>query len=307
MKFFGRTKTKKVIGNRKMASTLLIIDPQKDFHPGGTLAIDKADEDSERIASLIRNSTEKDGRGSTIERIFVTLDTHHKLHIGHPCFWVNVDGNHPEPFTLISSADVESGLWIPRGNLHIPDGMVDKDIFDGGFNIDGSFDLKKHCVQYTKSVEKSGHFKHCIWPEHCLLGSPGHNVVDVIRIALDDWVASTGRSVVWVCKGQNLLSENYSALSAEVPVSRATEFDNSLYQSLQLSNRLLICGQALSHCVNYTARDIVKKWPPAEMSKICILTNCASNVTGFESAGDNFLKDMKKSGVRLCLDSNAFD
>ena len=32
-------------------TTLLIIDPQNDFHPGGSLAIPTADEDAERIAA----------------------------------------------------------------------------------------------------------------------------------------------------------------------------------------------------------------------------------------------------------------
>lgn len=50
---------------------LLIIDPQNDFHPGGTLAIGTANEDSARIAAFI------DRHISTIDEIYVTLDSHH--------------------------------------------------------------------------------------------------------------------------------------------------------------------------------------------------------------------------------------
>ena len=50
---------------------LLIIDPQHDFHPGGSLAIPGADEDSARIAAFI------DRHISAIDEIYVTLDSHH--------------------------------------------------------------------------------------------------------------------------------------------------------------------------------------------------------------------------------------
>lgn len=53
---------------------LLIIDPQVDFHPGGSLAISGANDDSERTSSLILNNID------TIDEIVVTLDTHHVSH-----------------------------------------------------------------------------------------------------------------------------------------------------------------------------------------------------------------------------------
>jgi len=56
-------------------NTLLIIDPQKDFHPGGNLAIPTANKDAARIANLIANHAEE------IDDIVVTLDTHQKMDI----------------------------------------------------------------------------------------------------------------------------------------------------------------------------------------------------------------------------------
>lgn len=52
---------------------LLIIDPQIDFHPGGSLAVAGANEDSERIAAFIASNRQK------ISEIYVTLDSHHVL------------------------------------------------------------------------------------------------------------------------------------------------------------------------------------------------------------------------------------
>ena len=56
---------------KKPKVILLIIDPQVDFHPGGSLAIANANDDSERTASLILNNIDH------IDEIVVTLDTHH--------------------------------------------------------------------------------------------------------------------------------------------------------------------------------------------------------------------------------------
>ncbi len=50
---------------------LLIIDPQIDFHPGGSLAVAGANEDTERIAAFINRHI------SAIDEIYVTLDSHH--------------------------------------------------------------------------------------------------------------------------------------------------------------------------------------------------------------------------------------
>lgn len=74
----------------------------------------------------------------------------------------------------------------------------------------------------------------------------------------------------------------YSALQAEVPVSKETMFNDKILQSLLKSEKIYIAGQALSHCVNYTVRDIVDNWPKDQTSKICILVDCASSVSVLE-------------------------
>lgn len=35
-----------------------------------------------------------------------TMDSHRTLHIAHPTWWVDKNGNHPAPFALIEEADV---------------------------------------------------------------------------------------------------------------------------------------------------------------------------------------------------------
>jgi cephalosporin hydroxylase len=56
---------------------LLIIDPQVDFHEGGSLAVAGATADAKRIAFMITQ------HANNIGQVFVTLDSHHRNHIAH--------------------------------------------------------------------------------------------------------------------------------------------------------------------------------------------------------------------------------
>jgi len=273
-------------------TTLLLIDVQKDFHPGGSLAIPTADEDAKRIAALLQNHPH------SIDRVVATLDSHAPLHIAHAAFWINSEGKNPDPFTIISAKDVETGVWKPRTDLVLPaDGSCDVNL--PGVMDGDKIDLHKYCVEYARHLEERGRFQLCIWPEHCLIGSPGHAVVDCVQQALHDWSLTTGRTVEWVLKGQHILTEMYSAFEADVPVSEETGFAQATFDSLCKSKSILVAGQAMSHCVNYTVRDLVSRWPEKETNKITILTDCASSVPGFEASGDKFCMDMKEKGVAM--------
>ena len=258
--------------------TLLIIDPQNDFHPGGTLAIPTADEDAARIATFIREHARH------IDRIVVTLDSHQRIHIAHGIFWVNGAGERPPPFTLISSQDVARGTWRA---------------------LDASKQLAAE--EYARKLEEGGRFmaaQICIWPEHCIIGSPGHNVRAAILSALSEWAESRMREVMFVWKGQNCLTEMYSALRAEVPVpsDERTLLNVGLLRTLKESSQILVCGQALSHCVNFTVRDLADTYEMGDADRIGtigILSDCASSVPGFEEAGTAFLADMKRKGIRI--------
>lgn len=124
-----------------MTVILLLIDPQIDFHEGGSLAVPGATADSIRIAKMIEE------HGDEIDEIYITLDSHHRNHIAHGIFWQNKNGDHPDPFTQISKEDIADEKWFPR---------------------DPS--LKEHCKYYANQLETQGNrFKLMIWPEHCLV------------------------------------------------------------------------------------------------------------------------------------------
>jgi len=250
---------------------LLVIDPQVDFHPGGSLAIAGANLDSQRISDLVKENLE------TITDIFVTLDSHHRTHIAHGVFWKDKDGNSPAPFTIITKEDVESGVWAPRDST-----------------------LLDHCIFYTTELESKGRFKLCIWPEHCLIGSAGYAVVPPVNDAIQQWAGVNLNTVQYIMKGTNCLVEMYSAICAEVELESdpSTSIDENLIDRLNEADKLIVCGQALSHCVNFTVRDILKQWR-SNPAKICVLTDCTSPVAGFEDQANQFLKDMKDAGVTV--------
>ena len=287
-----------------MINTLLLIDVQKDFHVGGSLAIPGADEDVDRIVQFIATNSKN------LHRIICTFDSHYKLHIAHPCFWIhNETKEHPKPFTIISSQDVQNGVWIPRADMQIYSHMIDSAIFNEGRGdstnckiIDpstGNIDIQRYCIEYTRRLEEKQKFQLCIWPEHCLMGSVGHTLVEKVLVAIHTWSEQTGRNVEYVFKGQNLYTEMYSALVADVPISKDTTFNQALQESIELSDQLYIAGQALSHCVNYTTRDIVQHWPKDRLNNIHVLADCASAVTSFEGAAQQFLTDMMDAGVKI--------
>jgi nicotinamidase/pyrazinamidase len=135
--------------------TLLLVDIQKDFHPGGSLAIPTANEDSHRVAELIHKHS------SRITRVVATMDSHVKLHIAHAGFWVSgADGiTCPDPFTVIESKDVVDGKWKPRSDLKLPLGTIDEAVFGSLEDLlkdDGSLDLYKYAIEYTKRLENKG-------------------------------------------------------------------------------------------------------------------------------------------------------
>ena len=271
-------------------ATLLIIDPQTDFHGGGSLAVPGADEDAMRTNQFILSNMDK------ISRIVITLDSHHKIDIGHGGFWSSGSdkSKRPDPFTLITKEDIENRVWVPQ-----------------------SVDHEEYIKVYLDSLESKGRFKHIIWPEHCLIGTPGHAVNSTIMEAAHTWCDKHNRQVEWVIKGENPLTEMYSALAAEVPIeSDAKTCMNQSLRSTLLPKvddpnyRLIVCGQAMSHCVNFTLRDIcagTQDNQETDINRILLLSDCATPVAGFEGEADAFVNDMKTLGVRVCTSLEVFE
>lgn len=253
---------------------LIIIDPQNDFcDPQGELFVPGAEADMRRLSIFIANNLK------AISGIQVTLDSHYYVHIAHPIFWENNKGESPPLFTLIKKEDIKGSppLWRPRNP-----------------------EFKQKAIHYLNELEKEGHYTLCIWPPHCIIGTWGHNVYPALLEALKDYQTEFG-DLVYVLKGSNKFTEQYSALRAEVidPEDSHTQINEAFLKRLRKADSILFAGEARSHCVASTLIDILKTEEDAFAKKCTLLVDTMSDVSGFEEQGESFIKTMKNLGVRL--------
>ena len=164
----------------------------------------------------------------------------------------------------------------------------------------------EHVKKYCDALEHSDKQSLVIWPYHCLIGSNGHNVKDVILDALHAWTEKYNKNVHFVMKGQNKLTEHYSALAADVPVveDKNTMLNRSLMDKFEGASKIVVCGQAKSHCVNHTVRDIIQNLcDKAHASKIILLEDAMSSVAGFDTVAEEFMKHSIEAGVQITTSS----
>lgn len=253
---------------------LLIIDPQIDFcaPDNGALYVPNADHDMRRLANMIRRLKDK------IDAIHVTLDSHHFIHIAHPIFWQDAHGKHPQSFTRITLAEVESGQWTTTQP-----------------------GLAERALEYVRQLAQNGRYDLTIWPPHCLLGSPGHAVFPELFDALQEWEQRFA-CVDFILKGSNLLTEHYSAVQADVPDANdpSTQINTRLIQTLEQADLVAIAGEARTHCVANTVRDIANDFSDeSHIQKLVLLTDAASDIPGFETHAQAFLSEMTARGMQL--------
>lgn len=252
----------------------VIIDPQMDFcDPSGTLYVPGAHMDTARLADMVNRL------GNRVDDYHVTLDSHRLAHIAHPIFWKDSSGDHPSPFTIISASDVAKGVWTTT--------------HPGYFY---------RALDYVKQLETNGRYPLCIWPPHCLIGSQGHSVVPILFNALSCWEFENFASVDYVPKGSNLLTEHYSAIAADVPdpSDPTTQINKPLVETLMKADIVFIAGQASSHCVANTVRDIANQFgDDSYVKKLVFLKDASSPVPGFEATEVAFLQEMTSRGMQI--------
>lgn len=183
---------------------LLVIDPQNDFcvpaegTHRGALVVPGGLDDMTRLAAMVTRL------GPKLDDIHVTLDSHRIVDISHPIWWKDSQGNHPAPSPVISVQDVESGRWTTTRPGHY-----------------------KRSLDYLKALASSGRYPHAIWPEHCLIGSWGHNVVPGLLAALQSWERLRYAQVDFVTKGSNP-GRNTSAACRPRCLTRKTRLPRSI-------------------------------------------------------------------------------
>lgn len=251
---------------------LLLVDVQNTFCiPGYELFVGGrsgtgAVEDNRRLAGFIYGNIDR------ISHITATLDTHSAQQIFHPVFFVDAAGGHPAPFTDIHAEDIRSGKW--RFNPSLADEL--------GLAPEYGQQLLQH---YTESLENKGKYALTVWPYHAMQGGIGHALVSAIEEAIFFHGLLRHTQPEYEIKGQQPFTENYSAIGPEVltgPMGEALGSRNQKFiQRLQQVDKLIIAGQAKSHCVAWTIADLledIQQVDPSLAGKVYLLEDCASAV-----------------------------
>lgn len=256
-----------------MKSLLIAIDVQKDFHDvtGATLPVTGSSKDTERLSKFVDNVH--------LDAIVASLDSHLKNDISHSSWWKDHTGALVKPFTLISSEDIKEGKYVPR--------------------ID-----PKRSLKYVEDLEKNGEFKHCIWTDHCLIGSEGQALMPIFMEALNNWSQKNLGWVNFINKGANPYTEHFGIFRANVPMVEDpnTQVNQGLFQHLNTFDVLYLGGQARTHCDINSLKQLLEIAPQLA-PKIVVLEDCMSDVLGlptdFYVHVDNLYNDAKSKGVQF--------
>ena len=265
-----------------MRIELLIIDPQNDFcHKDGALFVPGATEDMGRVAEMI------DRIGHKLYDIHSTLDSHRLIDIAHPIFWINSEGKHPGDydFTIITAADVRDGKWAPTNPA-----------------------ARQRATAYVEALEDNARYPLCVWPPHCLIGSWGHNVIQSLFDSFKRWEEQNFAQIDFVTKGSNPWTEHYSAVQADVPDPQdpTTSLNRKFIDELANADEILLAGEARSHCLANTVRDIANNFgDDSYIKKLVLLTDATTDVadppgtTMFTDMGEGFVSEMVGRGMQL--------
>lgn len=277
---------------------LMLIDVQNTFcipdfelYVGGRSGRG-AVEDNERLCNFIYRNI------GNITHITATMDTHKTMQVFHPIFFMDKDGNHPAPYTDIHAAQLRDGQWMFNSAL-APQ-----------FGIAPEYG-QQMMIRYAEALEKKGKFALTIWPYHAMLGGIGHALVSSVEEAL--FFHSIARNAQYdiEIKGDKPFTENYSVIGPEVltgPMGETLGTHNMKFiEQLQQFDKLIIAGQAKSHCVAWTVSDLlsdIKDVDPELSKKTYLLEDCSSpvvvpNVVDHTDAANAAYERFAKAGMNI--------
>jgi nicotinamidase-related amidase len=241
----------------------------------------------------------------SITQITATMDTHLTMQVFHAIFFVDKDGNHPVPYTDIHTDDLKSGKWKFNSAL-APQ-----------FDVAPEYG-QQMMIHYAEELEKRGKYALTIWPYHAMLGGVGHALVSSIGEALFFHSVARLAQTDIVIKGNSPFTENYSVVGPEVLTGPMDEplgvHDQRFIQRLQEADRLIIAGQAKSHCVNWTVSDLlddINNVDPALAKKVYLLEDCTSpvvvpGVVDHTDAADAAYQGFAAAGMHIVKSTDEF-
>jgi nicotinamidase-related amidase len=233
-----------------------------------------------------------------ITQITATMDTHMAMQVFHAIFFVDQDGNHPAPYTDIHASELRDGKWMFNPALA------------SQFGVAPEYG-QQMMVHYAEELEKKSKFALTIWPYHAMLGGVGHALVSSVEEAIFfHSIARIAQAEIEI-KGDKPFTENYSVIGPEVlrgPMGETLGTHNQKFiEQLQSVDRLIIAGQAKSHCVAWTVSDLLEDIALTDLElakKVYLLEDCTSpvvvpGVVDHTDAADAAYERFAKAGMNI--------
>lgn len=265
-------------------TAVVLVDYQHDFvDPSGTLYVPGSQADVARFLTWFYANAHK------ITTIYASLDTHIPFQIFYSSWWVDPrTGEHPQPFTVITAQDVDNRAWVP--------------LFEPEWSL-----------HYARELQEKARKDLMIWPYHTMQGTLGHMLVAPISEAIAWHSAARQTQPIYIEKGLTPRTEFYGIFGAEVPDPQSPEssLNTPLLDAVMRHDRVYIAGEAKSHCVLETERQIVERYAsqPDMLRKLYFLKDCTSSVQhpliDFDALAEEELARMRELGVNVVVSTDA--
>lgn len=250
---------------------LLAIDVQNDFMEGiGSLAVAGSKGDVRRLTKWMYRHIE------SLTGVICSLDCHSIMQIFHPVWWLDKEGKHPEPFTIISYHDVANGVWT------VANGETERSL------------------EYLRNLEFEGKKQLCIWPYHCLEGTLGAKLESEFTKMLYFHAAVRNTKPKLVYKGQNPYTEMYGIIKAEY--DKEHYINHTVLDAIRTYDAIFIAGEASSHCVLASVEQILEHYAADRSitSRITLLEDCMSPIAGFENSTRQRFEELRdRYGIEI--------
>ncbi len=262
---------------------LVLVDYQHDFvDPTGTLYVPGSQEDVARLLTWFYRNAHR------ISSVYASLDTHLPFQIFYSSWWIDPKtGEHPQPFTVITVDDVTSMRWVP---------VIQPD----------------WSIEYVHLLQLQAKKDLMIWPFHTMEGSLGHMLVAPISEAVAWHSAARQAQPTYVVKGRTVRTEYYGIFGAEVPDpdDPSSGLNETLLDAVMKHDKIYIAGEAKSHCVLETERQVVGRFgnQPDLLKRLYFLRDCTSSVKhpsiDFDKLAETELAAMERQGVQMVLSTD---
>ncbi|MBI5954122.1 MAG: isochorismatase [Chloroflexi bacterium] len=281
----------------KKRISLLLVDVQNTFcipnfelFVGGRSGHGAVDDNVRLCEFIYRNL-------GNITSITATLDTHLSQQIFHPIFFVDADGNHPAPYTVIQAEQLQREEWkfnpalAPRYGITPEYGQ-------------------KMMIHYAETLRKRGKYALTIWPYHAMLGGIGHALVPAVEEAIFFHSIARLSQPKFEIKGEHPFTEHYSVITPDVTKGPKGEtlgkHNDAFIAELKQVDALVITGQAKSHCVAWTISDLlddIRATDPELAKKVYLLDDCTSPVVvpgaDFTDQADEAFESFAQAGMKI--------